>query len=120
MLPLWKQVPEESANNDDWPHALNSSSIRLFDVPTLNLEANAYYKLAPAITSLTDKEIEECLKKPLVLHHPCHKQSVERHVTLVAEESAQVAGFDTRDEVICQKIKSRKHMKTFATKKQFK
>ena len=46
VLPFRKQVAEESANNDDWPHALNSSSIRLFDVPTLNLEANAYYELA--------------------------------------------------------------------------
>ena len=72
VLPLRKQVAEESANNDDWPHALNSSSIRLLDVPTLNLEANAYYELAPAIASLTGREIEECLKKPLVLHHPCH------------------------------------------------
>ena len=70
VLTLRKQVAEESANNDDWPHALNSSSIRLFDVLTLNLEANAYYELAPAIASLTDREIEECLKKPLVLHHP--------------------------------------------------
>ena len=61
VLPLPKQVAEESANNDDWPHALNSSSIRLFDAPTLNLEANAYY-------GLTYREIEECLKKPLVLH----------------------------------------------------
>ena len=68
-------------------HARNSSSILLFDVPTLNLEANAYYELAPAIASLTDREIEECLKKPLVLQ----KQSVERHLKLVAEESAQVA-----------------------------
>ena len=41
-----KQVAEESANNDDCPHALNSSLIRWFDVPTLNLEANAYYELA--------------------------------------------------------------------------
>ena len=80
VLPLRKQVAEESANSDDWPHVLNSSSIRLFDVPTLNLEANACYELAnvdsylqqsPAIASLTDREIEECLKKPLVLHHPC-------------------------------------------------
>ena len=120
VLPLRKQVAEESANNDDWSHALNSSSIRLFDVPTLNLEANAYYELAIAIASLTDREIEECLKKPLVLQYPCHKQSVERHVKLVVEESAQVAGFDTRDGVIRQKIKSHKRMKTFATKKQFK
>ena len=41
MLERWKQVVEESANNDDYPFALNSSMIRLFDVPTLNLEANA-------------------------------------------------------------------------------
>ena len=36
MLERWKQVVEESANNDDCPLALNSSLIRLFDVPTLN------------------------------------------------------------------------------------
>ena len=120
VLPLRKQIAEESANNDDWPHALNSSSIRMFDVPTLNLEVNAYYEFASAIASLTDREIEECLKKPLVLHHPCYKQSVEQHVKLVAEESAQAAGFDTRHRVIRQKLKSRKLMKTFATKKQFK
>ena len=78
MLERWKQVVEKSANNDDCLLVLNSSLIRLFDVPTLNLEANAYYKLAsfdsygqkpPAIASLADTEIEECLKKPLVLHY---------------------------------------------------
>ena len=41
MLERWKQVVEESANNDDCPLALNSSWICLFDVPTLNLETNA-------------------------------------------------------------------------------
>ena len=41
-----KQVAEESANNDDCLHALNSSLIRLFNLPTLNLEANARYELA--------------------------------------------------------------------------
>ena len=40
-LERWKQVVEEGANNDDCPLALNSSLICLFDVPTLNLEANA-------------------------------------------------------------------------------
>ena len=42
MLARRKRVAEESANNDDCPHTLNSRLIRLFDVPTLNLEANAY------------------------------------------------------------------------------
>ena len=41
-----KQVAEESAHNDDCPPALNDSLIRLFHVPTLNLEANAYHELA--------------------------------------------------------------------------
>ena len=30
-----KEVAKESAMNDDCPHALNSSLIRLFDAPTL-------------------------------------------------------------------------------------
>ena len=46
MLERWKQVVEESANNDGCPLALNSSLIRLLDVPTLNLEAKAYYEFA--------------------------------------------------------------------------
>ena len=36
ILAYRKQVAEESANNDDCPYALNSSLIRLFDVPNLN------------------------------------------------------------------------------------
>ena len=41
VLAHWKQIAEESANNDACPHAPNSSLIRLFDLPLLNLEANA-------------------------------------------------------------------------------
>ena len=77
MLERWKQVVEESANNDDCPLALNSSWIRLFDVPTPHL-ANAYYEFAnfdsyqqksPTIVSLAHTDIKQCLRKPLVLHH---------------------------------------------------
>ena len=46
VLARRKQLAEESAHNDDCPPALNNSLIRLLDVPTLNLEANAYYELA--------------------------------------------------------------------------
>ena len=45
MLVYRKQVAAKSANNYDCPYALSSSLICLFDVPTLNLKANAYYKL---------------------------------------------------------------------------
>ena len=112
VLARWKQIAEESANNDGCRHALNSNLIRLFDAPTLNLEANAYHKLAnfdsyqqqpQAIASLTDTEIEECLKKPLVLHYLSHCQSAKRHMKLVAEASAQDAGFDRGETVIQQK-----------------
>ena len=46
MLARRKQVAEENANNDECPYAPNSSLIRLFDLPSLNLEVNAYYELA--------------------------------------------------------------------------
>ena len=46
MLARWKQVAEESANNDECPHAPSCSFISLFDLPSLNLEANAHYELA--------------------------------------------------------------------------
>ena len=59
MLARRKQVAEESANNDDYPHALISSLIRLFDVTTLNLEANAHYELANVDTC------EETSGKPI-------------------------------------------------------
>ena len=79
MLARRKQVAEE--NNDECPHALSSSFICLFDLPSLNLEANAYYELAnfnsyqqkpPAIANLTDTGIEERLEKLLVLACTTH------------------------------------------------
>ena len=91
----------------------NDTSVRLFHLPTLNLEADTYYELAdleicqqqpPAIRHLSDSEIEDCRMKPLILHHPCHNQTVERHVKLVTEASAQVTGFERRDRLIRQKI----------------
>ena len=83
MVERWKQMVEESENNDDCPFALNSSLIRLFSVPTLNVKANAYSEFAifdfyqqkpPSIASLAllhnaHTEIEQRLKKPQVIHY---------------------------------------------------
>ena len=53
----------------------NDTSVRLFHLPTLNLEADTYYELAdleicqqqpPAIRHLSDSEIENCRMKPLI------------------------------------------------------
>ena len=103
-------------------------SVRPFNVPVINLTATSFDKMVdltswqhqpPAIEHLTDTEIEQCRARPLKLDHPCHNQSVERHVKLVTEASAQVEGFARRDGMIRQKIKSRKLLKTFNTKMQF-
>ena len=92
------------------------------------MEADTCYELAdleicqqqpPAIRHLSDSEIEDCRMKPLILHHPCHNQTVERHVKLVTEALAQVTGFESRDGLIRQKIRSRKLLKKFDTKMQF-
>ena len=53
------------------------------------------------------------------LEHPHHNQVVERRIKLVSKASAAVARFKNRDGLIRQKIRSRKLMKTFNTKKQF-
>ena len=55
----------------------------------------------------------------LKLDHPCHNQAVERHVKVVTEASGQVVGYEKRDGLIRQKLKSRMIMKKFDTKQQF-
>ena len=103
-------------------------AVRLFEPPTLDLTVNSYYKMVnltschqqpPVIEHLTDLDIEQCRIRPLQLDHPCHNQCVERHVKMVTEAAAQVEGFERRDGLIRQKIKSRKLLKKFDTKVQF-
>ena len=116
----------DSKNEEDVSEAQENVHVRQFHVPALNLRAKSYHNLVdlncchqqpPAIEHLTD--IEQCRTKPLQLNHPCHNQCVERHVKLVTEAAAQVVGFERRDGLIRQKIKSRKLMKVFDTKMQF-
>ena len=72
-----------------------------------------------ALIHLLNKDIEALQQHKLNLEHPCHSQVVERHIKLVSEASAAVARFKNRNGLIKQKIRSRKLMKTFNTKKQF-
>ena len=73
----------------------------------------------PALKHLLNKKIEAFQQHKFNLEHPCHNQAVKRHTKLVSEASAAVAGLKNRDGLIRQKIRSRKLMKTFNTKKQF-
>ena len=108
--------------------------VRKFIIHKINTNAKTYYSLSslslkdmhepPALKHLLNKKIEAFQQHKLNLEHPCHNQAVERHIKLVSEASAVVAGFKNRDELIRltrirQKIRTRKLMKTFNTKKQF-
>ena len=96
-------------------------TVRKFNIPEINIEADFYHKMInfeeitttepPAIKSLNNAAIQRFKLKlnKLELDHPCHNQAVEpRHVKLVTEASIRVAGFERRDGMIRQKIKSRK------------
>ena len=73
----------------------------------------------PAIIKFSESDIESIRDTPLTLKHPCHDQAVEHHVKLVTKASQNVAGFERRDGMIGQKIKSRCFLKRFDSKKQF-
>ena len=103
--------------------------VRKFIIPKINTNAKTYYSLSslslkdmhepPALKHLLNKEIKTLQQRKLNLEHPCHNQAIERHIKMVSEASAAVTGFKNRDGLIRQKIRSRKLMKTFNTKKQF-
>ncbi len=103
--------------------------VRKFIIPKINTNSKTYYSLSslnlkdmhepPALKHFLNKEIEAFQQHKLNLEHPCHNQAVERHIKLVSEASAAVARFKNTDELIRQKIRSRKLMKTFNIKKQF-
>ena len=120
--------PNEEYSLKGLKYCDTTPTVRLFELPTLNLKANSYYKMVnltschqqpPAIRHLSDSEIEQCRVKSLELNYPCHNQSVERHVKMVTEAAPQVEGFERRDGLIRQKIKSRKLLEKFETKVQF-
>ena len=70
--------------------------------------------------SFTKEEILGFVDKPMIVpDYPCHTQAVERAIRLVTEASSSVIGQAARDGVIRQKIKTRKNLKTHATKKDF-
>ena len=102
--------------------------VRKFVILKIKTNAKPYYSLSslslkdmhepPALKHSLNKEIEAFQQLKLNLEYPCHNQAIKRHIKLVSETSAAVAGFKNRDGLIQQKIRSRKPMKTFDMKKQ--
>jgi hypothetical protein len=106
-----------------------STEVRKFEVPQLNFDAQHFYEMTtnngdntevpPLIKDFSDDEIKELSLYPLTITHPCHNQTVERHVKLVTQASSMVSTFERRDGLIRQRISSRKLIKQFGTKKHF-
>ena len=106
-----------------------ASSVCRFWLPKINLQTKQYNKLAdlngqdvgepPATQHLSTEAIKDILESPLTLCHPCYNQSVERHIKLITEASTTVASYKSCDGLIRQRIKSRRLMKKFETKRQF-
>ena len=113
----------------------SSGSIRKFRVPSLNFHAEDYTDLVewqaidryepPLMKHLSDDEVAACVKTNESAHvrtiaqFPCHTQATERCIRLVTEALAAVCGQDARDGFIRARIVSRKKLKTFNTKSEF-
>ena len=103
-------------------------SVRVFRKPLINFKASSYYQMTPSLQWRTlppvlhhysDDFIRSLEQIPLKLEFECHSQNVERHVKTVTEAAGAVCGHDRRDGHIRNKIKSRKLMKSFVSKKYF-
>ena len=106
-----------------------NKDVRVFLKPKIDFKAVCYHKMTPisqwhtippVLNLIEDDKLLEFIEKPLKLGHECHNQNVERHVKLVTEASASVVGHDRRDGVIRNKIRSRKLIKNFKSKSDFK
>ena len=103
----------------------------MFITPKVNAGDKAYYDYEmsdlhlpnthepPATTCMSDNALQQLATNKLELNHPCHNQAVEHHIQLVAEAATAVEGFDRRDGMIRQKVKSRRLMPCYDTRKQF-
>ena len=103
-------------------------SVSKFVIPPINSNALCYQELVnvalsdepPVTKNFSENELHNIRNQPFIFKQPCHNQVVERHIKLVSEASSKVIRFQKRDELIRQKIKSRKLFKHFDTKKQYK
>ena len=102
-------------------------SVRVFKKPIINFKASSYHEMTPSewrtqppvLKEYNNSFIRSLEQIPLKLDFKCHSQNIERHVKTVTEAAAAVCGHDRSDGNIRNKIKSRKLMKSFISKKCF-
>ena len=72
----------------------------------------------PLTMRLSDDQIKAFEKTPLSIpDYPLHTQAVERAVKLTTEAASKVVGFEQRHGMICPRIKVRKLIPRFHSKK---
>ena len=107
------------------------SSVRYFNVPTLNFNSSDYIELLnwknckvtvpPILSDLSEEQLTALVTDHLLPimdfeNFPCHTQSVERCVKLVTEAAAAVCGGNNRYGFIRTRLRSRAIVPTFETK----
>ena len=126
-----QQLPNSEMANMPAPLIENDNfseyEVRKFRVPKLNFEATAYWDMIdieselyepPLTMHLSDEQIKAFEKTPLCIpDYPNHTQAVERAVKLTTEAAGKVVGFEQRHGMICQRIKARKQIPRFLSKK---
>ena len=129
-----EELPEEEDDAFRWEpseyKSVTSSTVRKFFIPTLNFAAETYPELIdwevakltepPLTLDLNEAELLAIKETPFeVPNYPCHTQAVERGVKLVSEASAAAIGQEAREGFICQRIKERKVLNKFESKKDY-
>ena len=72
----------------------------------------------PLTMRLSDDQIRAFEKTPLsIADYPNHAQAVEQAVKLTTEAASKVVGFEQRHSMICPRIKARKLIPRFHSKK---
>ena len=82
-----------------------TSNHELVDINSSNVSVPPLQKL------LSDEKIEKVRRAPLKFQHLCHNHSFKKYIKLASESSLSVCGFQKRDGIIWQKLRSRKLMK---------
>ena len=108
--------------------AIENSTVRRFIVPKINFKAETYVDLIdwqntqftepPLTVSFSEHDLSDLIRNPLSIpHFTCHTQAVERAIRIVTEAAGAVIGPEARDGYIRQKMKSRKEISRFDSKK---
>ena len=130
-----KKVVDDADTNDEMAETSfdinqyppNDKLVRLFKKPRINFKASSYQMTplsqwktpSPVLKHFNNDFIKSLEQIPLKLKFECHSQNIESHVKTATEAAGAVCGHDRRDKHIRNKIKSRKLMKSYTSKKYF-